>query len=434
MSDVCVDGNTWASLDSGTQVGGIARRGTLVATVHEGTEALRELEADWLRLRAMQTGAVVFQSPALLACWAQHFATRPTSLFATVVVRNPDQDRAILIWPVLVEQRGMVRVARGAGAPVGQYDEILVDPDCDLAGAWKAAVEALTATAGPDLICLERVRADGGLRAALGDVGPIGAGEGAPYSDLSGGPAKFMGSLKTRVLRQQKRRVRRFEQEGAVGFEVSSGPEQAREWLAEAVELKRQWLRETGRFSRAFVKPETLQCLDACAQALSGPDASPRMIVSRLTLDGRTAAIEMGFADRGAYHLYLGTFAGDLAKFGPGNILTEKVLHWCAANGITRYDMLAPRSRNKGEWQSGEVVVLDYALPATSLGRVYAWTVLRHIVPTLRRAFYAMPTPARSALAAFALRNLPTRERTEPRSGNDQQIGDEVEGVSPRLA
>ena len=96
------------------------------------------------------------------------------------------------------------------------------------------------------------------------------------------------------------------------------------------------------------------------------------MVVSRLTLDGRTAAIEMGFRHRDTYHLYLGAFAPEFAQLGPGNVLTERMLGWCAENGIMRYDMLAPRSRNKAEWQSGEVGVVDFALPMTWRGRLYA--------------------------------------------------------------
>jgi CelD/BcsL family acetyltransferase involved in cellulose biosynthesis len=406
MSDVCVDGSAWADSVAAPQLGSTARRGTLAATVHEGFQAYRELEADWLRLAGLQSGAVLFQSPDLLQCWADHLAASARQRFTTVVVRD-HADRVVLIWPVLVEQVGFVRIARGAGAPVCQYDEVLLDPGCDPATTWKAATDALATTVRPDLICLERVRGDSALSAALGDAAPLGAGDAAPYSDLSGGVAKFMTTLKTRVTRQQKKRVRRFEQEGAIGFEVAAGPEQTQEWLTEAIEMKRLWLRDTGRFSRAFVKPETLRCLDACACALGRPEASPRMVVARLTLDGRTAAIEMGFAHRGAYHLYLGTFAADLAKFGPGNVLTEKVLHWCAANGIDRYDMLAPRSRNKAEWQSGEILVHDYALPTTTLGRAYSWAALRHVVPATRRVFYSMPAPVRTALTGFALRNLP---------------------------
>jgi hypothetical protein len=144
------------------QPGSIARRGTLTATVHEGFQAYRDLEADWLRLAALQTGAVLFQAPDLLRCWADHFATNARQRFTTVVVRD-HADRALLIWPVLVEQVGFVRIARGAGAPVGQYDEVLLDPDCDPTATWKAATDALTAAVRPDLICLERVRGDGAL-------------------------------------------------------------------------------------------------------------------------------------------------------------------------------------------------------------------------------------------------------------------------------
>jgi CelD/BcsL family acetyltransferase involved in cellulose biosynthesis len=114
----------------------------------------------------------------------------------------------------------------------------------------------------------------------------------------------------------------------------------------------------------------------------------------------------MGFAHRGAYHLYLGAFTPELGKFGPGNILTERVLDWCAANGIARYDMLAPRSRNKSEWQSGEVLVADYAIPMTLTGRAYVSAYLQRLEPALRNGFYALPAPIRSAIAGGTLRNL----------------------------
>ncbi len=80
------------------------------------------------------------------------------------------------------------------------------------------------------------------------------------------------------------------------------------------------------------------------------------------------------------------------------------MLGWCAENGIGHYDMLAPRSRNKGEWQSGEVAVFDFALPMTPGGRFYAEIVLKRLAPALRDGFYALPVPLRSSLAGLALR------------------------------
>lgn len=375
----------------------------LTAEALTGAAAYDSIAAEWDVLAKRQQAATIFQSPQFLSVWAKHFATGPGSKLVTIVVR--DCGRPLLIWPLLVERHGLVRVARGAGAPVSQYDEILVDPDCDLDAAFAAARDALKRSARPDLLLVERVRADGPLRRALRDASPEHA-EGAPYADLSDGVDKLMASLKSRVARQQKKRVRRFEEAGHVAFEVALDAEQAERWLAEAMALKYEWLRSTGRVSRAFVKSDTGACLGELARTQVGADASPRLLISRLTLDGQTAAVEMGFCDRGAYHLYLGAFSPEMGKYGPGNILTAKILEWCGANGFRRYDMLSPRTRNKGEWQSGEVEVHNFTLPVTSLGRGYVSLVLKGIIPLMRRAFYALPPRLRSAVAGLVLRSL----------------------------
>jgi CelD/BcsL family acetyltransferase involved in cellulose biosynthesis len=380
----------------------VASRRVLFAEVLRGADAYAELQHDWHRLAGLQNGAILFQAKETLTAWANHFAPRRAGRTATIVVRH--EKRAILIWPLLIERRMLATVATGAGAPIGQYDEFLLDPEYDAETAMKVAIEALVETARPDFLFLERVRADGSLRRALGNTPPLFWAEGAPFADLSGGIEPFIASLKQRVARQQKKRVQRFRKAGRVAFEMASNPAEAETWLADAMAIKRKWLRSTGRISRAFVKQETGDCLADLARALSRPDASPRMIVARLTLDGRPAAIEMGFCQHGAYHLYLGAFEHDLAKFGPGNILTEHMLRWCAENGIHRYDMLAPRSRNKAEWQSGEVSVLDFALPMTLRGRLYVELFLKRLKPALKQLFYALPAPLRSLFAAMSLR------------------------------
>ena len=373
------------------------------AYVFHGMEADLIPLHEWQHLLDRQRGTTVFQSPDLLSIWSRHF-TEGKDRLLTVVVRR--EGRAILIWPLLVERVGLVRIAKGAGAPIGQYDEVLLDPDADPAEALTTAIDALVRAAGPDLIFLERARADGALRNALGDVEPLASAEGAPFADLSHGSAHLMASLKSRVARQQRKRMRQFEQHGQRGFEVASEPEIAERWLSEAIVLKKEWLRRTGRFSRAFARHETTDCLLELARSRARPESSPRVLISRLTLDDRTAAIEMGLCHRGVYHLYLGAFAPEFAKLGPGNVLTEKLMCWCAENGIERFDMLAPRSRNKSEWQSGEVAVLDFAIPTTSLGRIYVGLVLRRLLPALRRTFYALPDSVRSTLAGFALRKF----------------------------
>jgi CelD/BcsL family acetyltransferase involved in cellulose biosynthesis len=374
---------------------------TLSAEVRSGVEAYLALAPEWLRLAKLQGGTSPFQAPHLLAVWGRHFVKGRNGVPATIVVRH--DARPVLIWPLFVERRTLVSIASGAGAPIGQYDEILLDPDYDGPTVLAVAIDALLKSLHPDLLFLENVRADGALRSALGDTEPLSWSEAAPYADLSQGMAAVMKSLKARVARQQRKRMRRFAEEGRVDFQVAQEPSEAKAWLSEAMALKREWLRSTGRVSRAFMKRETAECLSGLAQALTEPGVSPQVIVSRLALDGRTAAIEMGFRNGASYHLYLGAFVPEFAKLGPGNVLTEKVLEWCAENGIERYDMMAPRSRNKSEWQSGEVAVLDFALPMTPRGRLYTAGVLKGLAPALRQGFYALPTPLRSGLAGLAL-------------------------------
>ncbi len=369
------------------------------AEVIKGADAYDALAADWRRIAALQSGALLFQTPEILSTWAKHF---PRRKLATVVVS--DDKRPVLIWPLSTERRAAFKIARGAGAPIGQYDDILLDPDTDGEAALKAALAALREAVRPDLVLLERVRADSALRAALRDVAPICVAEAAPYADLSQGVCKALAALKPTVAKKQRKRVRRFHKEGNVAFALAEGPREAEAWLGEALALKRDWLRSTGRISRAFVHAESRDCLAELARTFCQDDSGTQMVVSKLTLDGRTAAVEAGFKHGGTFYLYLRAFAPELAALGPGNVLTERMLSWCADNGIGRYDMLAPRSRNKGEWQSGEVAVLDFALPMTLGGRLYQRAALRALAPALRNAFYALPTPLRSALAGRALK------------------------------
>ncbi len=375
------------------------RRRALKAEVIEGSGAYDALLSDWRSLVDAQQSALLFQTPELLTTWARHFAGET---LATVVVRH--DDRPVLVWPLMVGRRRPLRVARGAGAPITQYDEVLLDPDAESAPALEAALDALSKSMRPDLVLLERVRADSALGTALRDVAPICGAEAAPYIDLSRGTAAALGGMKSNVAKKQRKRVRRFQKEGCVSFALAGDAAEAEAWIEEALALKRDWLKSTGRISRAFMKSETDRCLAELAASLRNGDPSPRMIVSRLTLNGRSAAFEAGFRHRDAYYLYLRAFAPDLAAFGPGNVLTEHMLGWCAENGVSRYDMMAPRSRNKSEWQSSEVAVLDFALPLSLNGRIYTEAVLKRLAPALRGAFYALPQQLRSTAAALTLR------------------------------
>jgi CelD/BcsL family acetyltransferase involved in cellulose biosynthesis len=370
---------------------------------HDGAQAYAALRRDWLALMERTGRPTIFQAPDFLDEWAQSFAAGGARRLRTLVVGRGS--RMVMIWPLAMMRRGPFRLACGAGAPVGQYDDVALDPDVDADAVLAAAWAELT-SGGVDAVRLDRVRADSPLLPFLQARGAsIGETDVAPYADLPAGDFDaFMAGVKPRVQRHQRRRARQLAELGEVSFAIADEPETAAAWLEETIVLKRRWLEETGRLSGAFIDGRTTECLIAMTRRLNAADGPLRMPVARLEVGGQTAALSAGLASARSYHLYIGAFHPDFARFGAGNILTEKVIAWCCDQGIACYDMLAPQARSKSDWQTGEVPVYDFAIPLTARGRLYAGLIERRLKPGVRAAFYALPQPVRSAIAARALK------------------------------
>jgi CelD/BcsL family acetyltransferase involved in cellulose biosynthesis len=361
------------------------------------------------RLAGQAPGAIVFQTESFLRVWARAYVGRGDGDDLTTVMVYRGETLAGIV-PVEITSRGLVTTARLAGAPVGQYDDVLIDPAADPADVVEAALAALRRDRGVDLLLLTRVRSDGALARGCRRFVELGPPEEAPYADLGeAGADAFMASLKGRVRRQQSKRKRQLAELGMCEYAQAAGPEEAAQWMREALALKREWLRRSGRLSQAFMDRQTADHLIAAAREGAGGPIAPvepgrsRLVMSRLTVAGRTAALEVGFLCRDAYHFYLGTFAPEFAPYGAGNVLTENVVRACAEGGMRRYDMLAPDSRNKREWANGSVAVKDMVLPLSAPGRLYALVVHRTLRPALRRAFYALPENLRARIAGRLL-------------------------------
>ena len=394
-----------ASRDDAPVQAGLPRlqRSGLSAEVLSGVSGFAGLRQDWERLAAINHHGSCFQAPDMLGLWARHFAKRPDKL-KTVVVRQGS--RAVLIWPLAVSRKNPVRIVSGAGAPITQYDDMLLDPDCNRRDALSTAMACIAAEIRPDIMAFSNLRAGGPVTEALGPAATAGCEpEGAPFTDLSGGLDGVRSAMKTRARQNQRKRMQKFREAGAEEFRIAETPAEAEAWLGEILTAKRKWLTATGRYSRAFNDPRTAACLRDMARSLVAPaPKSSRIVIAKLSLDGVMAAMEFAFVHNGTYYLYIGAFSEELGHFGPGNVLTEKAMEWCVANGITRYDMMAPRTRNKGEWQTGEVEVTDRILPLTKLGEFYTATVLRKLGPAVRDSFYRLPDGWRSAIAGRSLR------------------------------
>jgi CelD/BcsL family acetyltransferase involved in cellulose biosynthesis len=184
---------------------------------------------------------------------------------------------------------------------------------------------------------------------------------------------------------------------GDAKFELLHGGEEARKTVADAIDLKRQWLVQRGAISSAFVDASSRDCLLALAADRTGTGA----MVARLTVNGEPAAIRFGFEYKGTHFSYMSAYDQAFSHLSPGKLLMEYCIEGCWERGVTRLDMLPPDGRHKTDWCDDRMPVADYTLPLTWRGRAYAELYQERVRPALRRGFQHLPTGVRSLLATL---------------------------------
>ena len=397
MSDLALSADVSRSLHRQATA---SRKHKLSVEALVGSESYAAIADDWRQLVELQDRTVLFQLPGLLAPWARHFGKGSTKS-VTIVVRN--DLRPVLVWPLSIERRALVTVATGAGGPIGQYDEILIDPDYDASEVFAAALEALKANFRPDLLVLERVRADGAVRAALNEVKPICWAEGAPYSDLSCGVAGLKKDLKTRVVRQQKKRVRRLGQEGQVAFEVASDPSIAR-GVARRGDEPEARMAEVDRTRQPRLRAPR-------HSRVPGGDDVDAGATRRVAAHDRLAALRRrphgGDRDGVPPPRHLPSLPGRLRPRIRA-VRPRQRADRARARLVRQERPHALRHAGAAFTQQARVAVGRGGGPRLRVvddlrGRLYA-ALLKRLGPALRDTFYALPAQLRAALAGLALR------------------------------
>jgi CelD/BcsL family acetyltransferase involved in cellulose biosynthesis len=375
-----------------------ARDVSLAADVVTSAAGLAALEAEWLALEERTSCHTVFQNYATVRTWARHFLRGEGERHRLHVAVVRHRGRAALILPLVISRAGPFRVARMAGDPIAQYSDLLVDPEIDAEAAFEAALQSVRA-AGADAIVFRRVREDSALLAlAAPHARPGINASSAPYADLSGFADydSLLQSLSKNMRKGLRNRRHHLDKTGGAAFELLTGGAQARQAVADALNMKRSWLIQRGAVSTAFLDPHTRECLLDLAEDRSGVGA----VVLRLSVKGEPAAIRFGFEYQNTYFAYMSAYDPAFAHLAPGKMLMDFYLSAFDKRGLTCIDMLPPSSRHKTDWCDAETKVGDYTLPLTQRGRVYAEVYQERLRPGLQKAWKRLPDWARSAAAA----------------------------------
>lgn len=356
------------------------------AEVHALAPEWRALEADY------PEAGTAFQSCDLILAWERHFADARNEL-RIVTVRQ--QGELVLVWPLAIETTPFGRVACWAGDPIGQYGDVIA------AGAARDEwIDAAFAEIGRDdkigFLCLRGLRADSAIGTWAARRGiALGPAAEAPVLDTTGfgGLDGFMAE-DWPLARRNAKRMRKFDTMGGMGFEIVGPGQEAAALVAKAFAFKRDWLAARGLYGRAFTDKRMEECLTEFA---GDATASSGLAVSHLTVDGETAAIEIGFRRGGRHYAYMGTFAPGFAKHSPGFVVTELTIRDCVEQGIAEYDPLPPAAEYKLAWSNARVAVHDYGI-VLGWGGYLSLAVAAWARPAAKRLFERLPLKIRQKL------------------------------------
>ena len=369
-----------------------------VVRTRAGFEAL---EGDWNELfERAGTSAQLFQSFNWCWHWSNHFlagndvASLGPRLSILVVRRH---GRVVSIWPLVVERSLGIARMTWLGDPVSQYGDALIDAKAISEPELADAVLGAARTARVHLLHLRKTRADAAAAPVLARIGTaIVATEEAPYLDLSSAPdyptyeARYSGHAR----RNRRRLLRRLNEHAVTGLEYHQTGPAARDLATVGISMKRAQLAARSDVSRALADERFYRFIADVAASSSRP---VEMLVSSLRSGGEIAAVQIAVAGKGRMAMHVIVVASKFERFGAGLLHLESTIRRAKEQGVTCFDLLAPRHDYKMAWADGTTAVHDHALPMTVAGRAFIAGVL-DLKPALKRAFSRLPPPVRRVI------------------------------------
>lgn len=361
------------------------------------------LQDEWNRLfdRA-SSSAQLFQSFGWCWHWSNNFladeSTDAGAKLAVLIGRRNGE--LVTVWPLVTERHGGLTHLVWLGAPVSQYGDILIDDLPDTAAVLQAGWQHLRRTLQPDLVWLSKVRADAAVAPLFGQLdGLVTRREQAPFMDLASATDfdSYMQRHSGRARKKHRAVARKLAAMGTVEFVRERETPRAGDLALTAIEEKIDQLLERGIVSPALSDPRTQKFF---AQAAADSAHPAGICVFALEINGDQAAIDVlvKHKDRVATHIF--AYKPKYAKDRVGAHLMELTIERAMTSGFRYFDMLAPADDYKMRWSDGTVDVIDWAMPMTLKGSLYARLYLKMLRPALKRARDWLPPSLAKPLSA----------------------------------
>ena len=280
-------------------------------------EEMQSLQREWEELENRAAGSFqYFQTYQWCVDWCRTFLagakeqkrTRP--MIYTLVVDG----KLAMIWPLVIQRQGSgIRLLTMLSDPLGQYANILADPDLVDPALARQVWQSIRETSGVDAIQLLRFPTTSLVADMLGNDGyEEKAVQEAHYFDFSAfdGWDDVHASLKRSARKNRNNRRNKLAQCGTVAYEWAiGGTERYAELVGAALEMKKVWLHEKGLHSSALsdeLATGFLANLGGCAARDGMPPQGATAHV--LTVDEKPVGVEIGMVLGSHYYSYLGAF------------------------------------------------------------------------------------------------------------------------------
>jgi CelD/BcsL family acetyltransferase involved in cellulose biosynthesis len=366
---------TWESLPSAWNADGSAAPDLATAAIVPDPHTLKEA---WIDLRARAADPTLYQGYEWCAAWVD--ACKAAGRHEDVrIVAVWEAGRLVLLWPLAARRFGPITVLHALAEPATQYCELLVEPSPHAAAWLDVAWRMILSQRDIDVLHLRNVRADGALersgRQRLDGCGI--AANAAPF--LRSGPNAEAGRRQRsgRSANALRRHLKRLKEHGPVAFETvpASGHIDA---LAQALLLKKQWLKARGTASAGYEHPANEATILAMA-------SQGLFEVRQIRVGETVAAIEVGAVHKGHYYSLIQSYDARYALHAPGRLLLWQMFQE-SDSAIETFDFLPPSMPHKTEWTDDSVAVSSYAMACNFKGNVYIYYI-KYARPKLKELY-----------------------------------------------
>jgi CelD/BcsL family acetyltransferase involved in cellulose biosynthesis len=187
-------------------------------------------------------------------------------------------------------------------------------------------------------------------------------------------PSEWDGAARTVLpnLPDSRRRERKLAKLGTLAIEVAGTRERASSLLDAMLAMKSRKSVETLGVDLFRDKPGYADYyLEATRRLFAGGSVH----VSALTLDGQALAAHWGYVLGDRFYQLMPAFRNEdpWRSFAPGRLLNEFLIGWSASRGLKIFDFGHGDEPYKSNYCDLEWPLWDAVLPATPIGRAWAW-------------------------------------------------------------